>query len=286
MPLHRSSVALSIALSALACPCGSALAEPPAPEKDSADKEVAVAREAHVRGLDARERGDWGAAYSAFLEAWVHKRHWEIAVNLGEAEMRIGRYEAAVEHLSLALNDPGFARRSKTLVDSERQQISEWIAQATSRMKRPEAARSAPALASSGADKAEPPLQRPWAWVAGGGAGLSLANAVAGGVMSAMAQDKVNEVKVLSTTLPGRPGEPASVRCAGDAAATCVANEERLRTADSLRSAGVGLLVTAGAVMVASAVIAVVGWKRGKPAAVVVPTAGPGAAGVVVSASW
>ncbi|MEZ4310390.1 MAG: hypothetical protein R3F14_20300 [Polyangiaceae bacterium] len=104
--------------------------------------------------------------------------------------------------------------------------------------------------------------------------------------MSAMAQDKVNEVKVLSTTLPGRPGEPASVRCAGDAAATCVANEERLRTADSLRSAGVGLLVTAGAVMVASAVIAVVGWKRGKPAAVVVPTAGPGAAGVVVSASW
>ncbi|MEZ4310389.1 MAG: hypothetical protein R3F14_20295 [Polyangiaceae bacterium] len=59
----------------------------------------------------------------------VHKRHWEIAVNLGEAEMRIGRYEAAVEHLSLALNDPGFARRSKTHVDSERQPISEWIAE-------------------------------------------------------------------------------------------------------------------------------------------------------------
>lgn len=274
----------------VACP---ARAEGPAaaaqaPKARSLDEaaETAAARAAHLRGLAAREKGDWPEAYSAFLEAWTHKHHWEIAVNLGEAEMRQAKYEDARSHLLFARAEPGFLERSPELVTEETRQIDAWVADADAKIA---AARERAARERAARERAarEAPPRRPWPWIVGVGGGLFATAVVSGGVMTAMANGKVAEVDASLQALPGKTGDPASVRCDGAAAAaTCGANQERLRSADSMQSAATGLFVTAGVVAAATAVLAVAWPERREGAPVVAPVIEKTGAGVAVSASW
>src|SRR5262249_25066985 len=122
---------------ALALATRAAVAQPPPVSTGTAradDDGTAAARAAHLRGIAARKRGDFAAAYENFLSAWQKKRHWEIALNLGEAEMKLGKYEDAVQHLTFALSDPGFSARSPDLVTKEREEVSGWIEEASSRV--------------------------------------------------------------------------------------------------------------------------------------------------------
>lgn len=248
---------------------------PPAPDPAA---ETAAARAAHLRGLDAREKGDWPAAREAFLEAWSHKHHWEIAVNLGEAEVRLGEYEEARGHLDFARSDPGFLDRSPELVAEESKQISAWIAEADAKIAEARKRAAAPP---------PPAPRRAWPWIVGVGGGLFATAAVSGGVMMAMANGKVGEVTASLQALPGKSGDPASVRCDGSAAAaTCGANEERLRSADSMQSAATALFATAGVVAAATTVLAVVWPERRAGAPIVAPVVGKEGGGVAVAASW
>ena len=266
-----------IVLLALFGASGSALAQAPAgASAQPPDGATAAARAAHERGLDAREKGDWPAAYEAFLSAWGHKRHWEIAVNLGEAEMQLGKYEDAVEHLSFTLKEPGFLQRSPQLVQSETAQISAWIADAESKLR---ARRAAEVKVGS-------PPPRPWIWIAGAGAGLTTVSLVSGSILYAMAQSRVGEVNASLGTLPGQSGDPASVRCAGDASSTCRINRDRLRAADSMQSAGTGLFVTAGLVAAATAAAVVLWSDRRERGPVVAPVVSATGAGLSLSGAW
>ena len=40
-----------------------------------------------------------------YLAAWALKKHWQIATNLGDAELRTGRPRDAAEHLAFALRE-------------------------------------------------------------------------------------------------------------------------------------------------------------------------------------
>ncbi len=288
MRLHRRPHAWLIVSLALFGGGGRALAQsshPGAPAAQARDAGTAAARAAHERGLAARARGDWPAAYAAFVEAWEHKHHWEIAVNLGEAEMVLGKYEDAVAHLSFAAGEPGFQGRSPHLVEAERQQISAWLEAARGKI---EARR--PAAAAPGPDEGPSPASttapRTWLWIAGVGASLSATGIVSGAAALAMAGGKVGEVEASLRGLPGNPGDPASVRCAGAAAATCDANEDRLRSADSMRSAATALFVTAGAVALTTTVLAVLWPDRKQGAPVLTPVVSRGEAGFSLAAAW
>lgn len=291
MRLHRRPHAWLIVSLALLGGGGRALAQAPrpgAPAAQAGDTGTAAARAAHERGLAARARGDWPAAYAAFVEAWERKHHWEIAVNLGEAEMVLGKYEDAVEHLSFAAGEPGFQRRSPDLVDVERQQISAWLESARGKIEaRRRAAAAVPAPApEEGPPPASTAAPRTWLWIAGVGAGLSATGIVSGATALAMSGGKVGEVEASLRGLPGNPGDPASVRCAGAAAATCHANEDRLRSADSLRSAATALFVTAGAVALTATVLAVLWPDRKQGAPVLAPVVSGGGAGFSLAAAW
>jgi tetratricopeptide (TPR) repeat protein len=45
----------------------------------------------------------WEAARAAFLKAWELKQHYAIAANLGDVELKLGRYREAAEHIKYAL---------------------------------------------------------------------------------------------------------------------------------------------------------------------------------------
>ena len=223
-------------------------------QEGASDDTAAAARSAHLRGLDARERGDWAAARAAFAEAWAHKRHWEIAVNLGEAEIKTGHPDEALTHLAFALEQPGFLERSADLVEAEKRTITAWMAQARAELEARRASRPAPDV------KPPPPT-----WLAGlaAGVGVAAAGIVTSAVLFADATGKVNEVEASNHALPGNPGDPASIRCsAGSAAELCNVNRDRLRSADTMESAGAIILTAAGLVAAATVLYAVLGKPR------------------------
>jgi hypothetical protein len=54
-------------------------------------------------GRAAFDRGDYEAAEQAYREAWQRRRSYDLAANLGQTEVQLGRYREAAEHLSYAL---------------------------------------------------------------------------------------------------------------------------------------------------------------------------------------
>src|SRR5262249_19005102 len=63
------------------------------------------ARELHTKGDMLYEQGDYQGAHAAYLAAWSLKKHYQIAGNLGDCEVRLGRYRDAAEHLSYFLRE-------------------------------------------------------------------------------------------------------------------------------------------------------------------------------------
>lgn len=57
------------------------------------------ARDLFVEGVEAYKKSKWADAYTFFSAAWSLKKHWQIAANLGDCEMQIGRNKEAAEHL-------------------------------------------------------------------------------------------------------------------------------------------------------------------------------------------
>lgn len=267
---------------------------PPAPEvrtaapassaaPSSPDGDAAAARAAHLRGLEARENDDWHRARADFAEAWSHKHHWEIAINLGEAEMRTSRFEEAILHLTFVLQERGFLDRSQDLVEQEKAMVTAWLSEATSKLEAQRAARR-PRPATPLKPALEPAYPRAWQIGVGVGAGLTVAGALTSVILFADAASKIDGVKTSLESLPGLPGDPASIRCQGSAEAVCKANVERLRSADAMQAAGGGLLLGSSAIAVATVVYAVLGAKRDGP--VLAPAAGSGTVGMAVAGAW
>src|SRR5262249_22124873 len=56
-------------------------------------------------GVAAVKLSRWAKAYDSFLAAWKLKQHFQIAVNLGHAELKLGKYRDAAEHLTYFLQE-------------------------------------------------------------------------------------------------------------------------------------------------------------------------------------
>lgn len=56
-------------------------------------------------GLKAAEAGRWDEARESFLRAWGARKHWQIAANLGRAEIMLKKHRDAAEHLTYFLRN-------------------------------------------------------------------------------------------------------------------------------------------------------------------------------------
>jgi hypothetical protein len=70
-------------------------------------------RQAYEAGLQAMLDENWHEAHRIFSRLWEEQRGFDIALNLGQSEMQLGRYRDAAEHLDFGLRylplgeDPG-----------------------------------------------------------------------------------------------------------------------------------------------------------------------------------
>ncbi len=106
----------------------SVIAQPrPSSSSAASADAAALARRYYEDGVAAAQEKEWVKAYNAFLEAWRLKQHWQIAVNLGQAELRLGKNPEAAEHLGYYL------RQATELHPEDVKQASAWLEQARSR---------------------------------------------------------------------------------------------------------------------------------------------------------
>jgi hypothetical protein len=66
------------------------------------------------QGKEASEIGDWRKALDAYQKAWAIKQDWNLAANLGRAELNMYRFRDAAEHLENAVRTvpPDLATRA------------------------------------------------------------------------------------------------------------------------------------------------------------------------------
>jgi tetratricopeptide (TPR) repeat protein len=69
------------------------------------DAERDQARHLYDEAIQYGKRGEYRKAKASLSAAWALLKSWEIAVNLGSAEMRLGQYRDAAEHLAWGIRD-------------------------------------------------------------------------------------------------------------------------------------------------------------------------------------
>lgn len=97
IPLWLSVTLVSVARSSFA---QAPPRPPPLPVGQTTD-----AAHYYKEGVEAAKGAAWPEAYRSFLAAWSIKRHYQIAANLGRAELRLGKYRDAAEHLAYFLRE-------------------------------------------------------------------------------------------------------------------------------------------------------------------------------------
>ncbi|MFS8067782.1 MAG: PEGA domain-containing protein [Byssovorax sp.] len=73
---------------------------PSAPAKSEGDALTQKARQLYAEGVKAYQQAKWEEARASFLAAWALAKHYTIAGNLADCEMRLGLYRDAAEHLA------------------------------------------------------------------------------------------------------------------------------------------------------------------------------------------
>lgn len=80
-------------------------------------------------GSAAAKQNQWEKARVAFQKAWTLKKHWQIAANLGRAELMLKRYRDAAEHLAYFLREspanPEDRKMVQGLFDQARARVGE-----------------------------------------------------------------------------------------------------------------------------------------------------------------
>jgi tetratricopeptide (TPR) repeat protein len=104
---HRLTFLLCLAASTMIPTRGAAQPKgPAAPAPTTVVAATDRARALHIEGARLFELGKYDQAYVAFLAAWALKKHPQIAGNLGDCEMKLGKYRDAAEHYAFAAQDP------------------------------------------------------------------------------------------------------------------------------------------------------------------------------------
>ena len=72
--------------------------------EDGSDLSTQAARP-YAEATKARKLGQVERAYELYASAWRAQHHWQIAGALGHAEVALGRYRDAAEHLAIFLRE-------------------------------------------------------------------------------------------------------------------------------------------------------------------------------------
>ncbi|MGK3996873.1 PEGA domain-containing protein [Sorangium sp. So ce1024] len=104
MNKHVLLCSLGLAI-ALIAPASSAQTDAGARGATETEALTDKARQLYDEGLAALNRSRWAEAHASFLAAWRIKQHYQIASNLGVAELRLGKHRDAAEHLSWYLRE-------------------------------------------------------------------------------------------------------------------------------------------------------------------------------------
>src|SRR5262245_39603845 len=76
------------------------------PKSAAAGKTAEAAAARHYEdGVRAAKLTLWADAYQSFLAAWKLKQHYQIAANLGRAELMLKKYRDAAEHMAFFLRE-------------------------------------------------------------------------------------------------------------------------------------------------------------------------------------
>ncbi len=111
-------------LLALALAFAPTLSSSPASATGADTAETKEARDLMNKGNTFFRKGDWPRAHAAYSAAWALKKHFSIAANLADVELRLGKHREAAEHLTyyLANLPPGRKERKaaeKKLLDAK-----------------------------------------------------------------------------------------------------------------------------------------------------------------------
>lgn len=102
-------------LAAVALAPGLARAADPTEKTVEAHALTDKAAALYDEGVVAFRKSKWAEARASFLAAWALKQHWQIAANLADCELQLGRFREAAEHATYyAKNAP--ADRSERAV--------------------------------------------------------------------------------------------------------------------------------------------------------------------------
>jgi hypothetical protein len=82
----------------------------------------------YEQGIKAAKANQWQKAREAFLRAWELKRHYQIAANLGRAELKLRMYRDAAEHLDY------FLREAKDISAEDRDQARKLFDEARAKI--------------------------------------------------------------------------------------------------------------------------------------------------------
>jgi len=78
------------------------------------------ARALHLEGAALFEQKKYDQAYVAFVAAWALKRHPQIAANLADCEVKLGKYRDAAEHFMFMVRDPKGEAQSEEKQEAQR----------------------------------------------------------------------------------------------------------------------------------------------------------------------
>lgn len=115
--------ALAAALACVACPVAAAAADKP-----EAASGPETADSLYNQGNEAYDHGDVALALELYTGAFKLRKSYDIARNLGLAELKLGRFKDAIEHLTYSLSLYP-SNRADT-----KKQVIEWLDQARSQV--------------------------------------------------------------------------------------------------------------------------------------------------------
>jgi hypothetical protein len=135
---RRLAVALVVVAPLVTSQAGLAQQAPSgAGAKAADDAWTKKARELFNEGVKAYNESKWEDAHALFTAAWSLKKHWQIAANLGDCEMHLGRYREAADHLAYYAREAPEEKRAQAREFLKKAQ--EKIGTVTVTVDRPEA---------------------------------------------------------------------------------------------------------------------------------------------------
>ncbi len=120
-------VALATSVLLLAAASAPARAQIPEPPARPSDEDVAVAREAFLRGLEHARGEAWGPAAAEFLRSYRQSGSPVALLNAGTSLSRLGRHRDATEALLRVLDDPSFDEATREALRGELAEASRHV---------------------------------------------------------------------------------------------------------------------------------------------------------------